>query len=137
MRAGPIAFYFFEPVASVQRRSFAAIPGRRGYYRPFKVLAVANNGAGEVTVSIPDSHRSRLALVYGVDAGGRSVGRPAMRVVDGRSAVTFSPCTSSDPAQTQFGGGFVVAGPQCARLEIQVAGRPELVPIALPLGRAC
>jgi hypothetical protein len=137
VRAGPIAFYFFESVASVQARSFSAIPGRRGYYRPFKVLAVVENDVGSVTVSIPSAYRSRLAFVYALDSSGRNLARWAMRVVDGQSAVTFNPCTGVEPAQTQFGGGFVVAGSQCAHLEIRVAGRPDPLPIALPFGRAC
>jgi hypothetical protein len=95
------------------------------------------NEVGSVTVSIPSAYRSRLAFVYALDSSGRNLARWAMRVVDGQSAVTFNPCTGVEPAQTQFGGGFVVAGSQCAHLEIRVAGRPDPLPIALPFGRAC
>lgn len=136
VRTGPIAFYFFTTVASVQARAFSAIRGRRAFYRPLKVLAIVDSGDA-VTVSIPDAYRSRVAFAYAVDSLGWQLARPAMRVVDGQSVVRFTPCVGSDRTQTQFGGGFVIDGRQCARLEVRVADSSEPLVMALPFGRAC
>jgi len=43
-------------------------------------------------------------------------------VADGDRAVTFHSCRGSD-YPTQFNGGFVVAGPRCAKLNVVASGR--------------
>jgi hypothetical protein len=51
------------------------------------------------------------------------------------SSVTFHPCPG--PAgQTQFDGGFIVVGPQCAEIEIRRNGRATKL-LRVPFGRRC
>lgn len=129
---GLISFYAFEPFP-MSGRPFQ--PVRPGYYRPFKVLALVKTGA-VVTVVVPESERQYVSLVY--DQKVRpAVPRTGMRVRDGHYSVVFRACRGVDQENTQFGGGFVVAGPRCSRLEVSVAGEDGSRDVRLPFGRSC
>ena len=126
--AGPVWFYFFGTHG--RPAEFAHIRGNRYRYRPFKVLAIVRAGV-VATATVPPEERARLALFY---APNQSVHR-ALRISEGQRSVTFEACADQD---TQFNGGFVVAGAHCAALDVRVQGSDAPVRIALPFGvRAC
>jgi len=50
---------------------------------------------------------------------------------DGDPAVTLEACTESS---TQLNGGFVVAGPRCASLDVYINGRREPEPLVVSFG---
>lgn len=129
--AGPLTLFFFQPISRLRPKLFA--PVRRGHYRPIKVLAVVRAGRA-VTLSVPAAERGRLSLLY---APGANRFRPAMRVRDGMTAVRFEPCAGDSEPETQFGGGFVVAGARCASLQVSVEGEPGPLPLSVPFGRGC
>jgi hypothetical protein len=66
----------------------------------------------DLTVEPPD--RGRASLSY------RDATRSAKRVADGDPGVRFKACFSD--IRTGWPGGFVVAGPECVRIGIQVLG---------------
>jgi hypothetical protein len=120
--AGPLTLFFFGEVRENGRVSLASpsrfepVAGRENRYEPDKVLALVRSGA-MATLEVPDDQRD-LSLLYDPERwGGRS-----FRVADGDRAVTFHSCTGSDDP-TQFNGGFVVAGPRCAKLNVVASGR--------------
>jgi hypothetical protein len=103
-----------------------------------KVLAVLR--AGEtVTLSVPESERGRLSLLY--DLSGPGPRRPP-RLSDGVSAVRFKACAKGIVAGTrvkgasesQFNGGFFVRGAHCAPIEVWVEGREGPLRRQLPFG---
>jgi len=76
----------------------------------------------QVTVMVDPDQRSSVALIYSRHA--RNQERPgaqgAYRVADGDRGVTFRACPTAD---TDFLGGIVVAGAQCAELTVTSPGR--------------
>ena len=110
------------------------IRGRPGYFEPIKFVLVLEN-AEVATVRVATADRSHVALLYARRGGLGEFGYT--RVVDGLPAVRFEACGPSQVRHTQFNGGFVVAGPRCAQLEVHVRGRPEPYPLRVPFGRAC
>jgi hypothetical protein len=91
---------------------------------------------GEVTLSVAPQQRAVVSLVYSRRA--RNQERPgapgAYRVADGDATVTFRACASAD---TEFLGGYVVAGARCVRLEVSAPGR-RAARLRLPFGlRGC
>jgi hypothetical protein len=117
-----LTLFFFGEVRENGRVSLASashfepVAGRENRYEPDKVLALVRSGA-VVTLEVPDDQRD-LSLLYDPERwGGRS-----FRVADGDRAVTFHSCRGSD-YPTQFNGGFVVAGPRCAKLNVVASGR--------------
>src|SRR5207253_998086 len=80
-----------------------------------KVLLVV---AGKTTVRlvIPTSERRRLRLLYDPSSWSPS---GLYRLSAGDDASVFQAC----PDETQFNGGFIVAGPQCARVLVYVGRR--------------
>jgi len=129
---GPLSFYAFEPFPTSGR---FFLPVRPGHYRPFKVLALVKTGA-VVTVVVPETDRQHVSLVYDQKVRPQ-VPRTGMRVRDGHYSVVFGACRGVHQENTQFGGGFVVAGPRCSRLEIFVVGEHGSRDLRLPLGRSC
>ncbi|HEY7280510.1 MAG TPA: hypothetical protein VID47_02850 [Actinomycetota bacterium] len=119
--AGPIAFVGLAEYRNEAPGNFRHRPGGWG---GAKVLAVVTAGR-TVTVTVPDAEAGRLALLYSVtsfhDSG---LYRPG----DGERSVTFRACppgqTAAGEGGTQFNGGFVVAGAQCATLDVTTDGGP-------------
>ena len=125
---GPIAFAGLPFAATAPRSDFT--PDNQGYRR-VKALAVVERGA-EVTVSVPPTEQGHIALVYDpavFDSG---------QLADGETAVMFRACAEGEgpwPGPTQFNGGFIVDGPQCATLEVMVGdGPPKRVEVAFGKG---
>ena len=124
---GPIAFpNTFPPDGREPASSFAPVRGR---YPGQKVLLVV---AGKTTVRlvIPTSERRRLRLLYDPSSWSPS---GLYRLSAGDDASAFQAC----PDETQFNGGFIVAGPQCARVLVYVAPRARPLTARLPFGRRC
>jgi hypothetical protein len=119
--AGPIAFHDLLNYTDPAR--FAARDGR---WPGQKSLAVVEAGA-LVTVVVPRDARGRLALHYGVTGTHDNL----WAVSEGRSAWRFRAC---EDRATQFNGVFIVAGPQCATIEVLVEGASAPVRAAIPFG---
>jgi hypothetical protein len=126
--AGPLTLYYWNASTLANPKAYNARAPNR--YGPIKVLALVR-GLMSVTLSVPFSERRNVALVYGPP----SEWRDTMRVSDGHAATTFRGC--SDSEVTQFNGGFIVAGTQCATFDVQVAARPDALKLAVPFGAAC
>lgn len=80
--------------------------------------------AGEqATLTVPSERRAHVSLIYTARARDRENpgAQGAYRVDDGDPAVTFRACPDQD---TEFLGGFVVAGARCVPLRITEPGRP-------------
>jgi hypothetical protein len=108
---GPIAFVGLPGVATRPRSEFA--PDADGF-KSVKALAVVDRGA-EVTVAIPSAERAHLALVYDPTAFNTH------QIAEGETSVTFRACAKGEGpwrGPTQFNGGFIVDGPQCATIEV-------------------
>jgi hypothetical protein len=134
--ASPLTLFFFGEVRENGRLSLASpsrfepVAGSDDRYEPDKVLALVRSGA-VVTLEVPEDQRD-VSLLYDPQRWGRR----SFRVADGDRSVTFHSCKGSD-APTQFNGGFVVAGPRCATLNIVPSSR-EPTPIVLSFGaRRC
>lgn len=98
-------------------------------------LAVVNPGP-DATVFIPRTEAGRLSLDY------TSVTpRRRFYVAQGVSSVTFKPCPRGRnyPAGfgRQFEGGFIVSGPQCAEVDVHLAGWGPVIRRFIPMGRPC
>jgi hypothetical protein len=116
------------PLAFVGLRDFASSPGsefapRGSKWNAVKVLVVVSNGVPSIRVRVPASEADRLALLYDPSAFADS---GAYGVADGEREVEFQPCQRGKSpygaSTTQFNGGFIVAGPQCSRLEVVEPG---------------
>jgi hypothetical protein len=136
---GPIAFVGLPGTATAPRRDFEPLEG--GGFRSIKALAVVDQGA-EVTVTIAPEDRAHVSLLYDPSA---FKDLNAYSIADGEGAVTFRACAKGEESPvgapdgpTQFNGGFVVDGPQCAALDVLIAGRglPKRVNVAFGRG-AC
>jgi hypothetical protein len=125
LAAGPLTLYY----ANANANAFK--PRSPGRYEPTKIVALVL-GRATVTLSVPLNERRDVALAYGPS----SEWRKTMRVSDGHAATTFSGC-GSDSDETQFNGGFIVAGAQCATFDVQVRGRPDAMKLAVPFGASC
>ena len=115
---GPVTFIGLRSVESAKPSRFVPKSGRS---QGQKVLAVVRNGTS-VTVQVsPEEH---VALLYDPKTFS------AHSVSEGDSAVTLESCKAGESpfgAQaakhaTQFNGGFIVDGPRCVRIDVQVAG---------------
>lgn len=127
--AGPLSLYFFEDYHTLKPSLFARVGGHPHLYRPFKVLAIVRRG-DTATLAVPRDERPVLSLLYGIPFSRLPDAVPVSR---GLTTVTLKGCTSGD---TQFAGGFIVAGARCAALD--VAGKTRVVRrLSLPFGRTC
>ena len=128
--AGPLTLYYWNASTLTDPVRFTArAPGR---YEPIKILALVS-GPATVTLSVPLTERGRVALVYGP----ASEWRKTMRISDGHAATNFEGCPGSDSDETQFNGGFVVGGTQCATFDVHVEGRADAMKLAVPFGTSC
>ena len=127
--AGPVAWPSF------------VTPRLRSFYGPHNGLAVFVKGLlvvqpGHVaTVRIPAGERSRLALYYGGTFAPRAQWHDAtwFRVSDGALEITFKACPRGD--WTQFAGGFLVRGAQCAVVEVRARGSARWLRRRIAFGR--
>ena len=131
---GPLAFVALRYAAKQPAVDFRR---RGGHYQGLKALAVVKAGA-TVTLTVPAAERRHLSLLY--DPGAWKEDNQ-YRLADGDTAVTFQSCP---PAQTplgadgtQFNGGFLVAGPRCATLEVSTPRwrTPRRVTVSFGAGR--
>ncbi|HEY5197488.1 MAG TPA: hypothetical protein VIJ51_10730 [Solirubrobacteraceae bacterium] len=135
------------PIAWPDALDLASDPGPRSTaaaYAPYHGLSlivddlVAVNDGAVVQVRIPASERTRLSLDYLGLSPRTAAGRYA--VADGASQVTFHSCSpgSTDGPSSRFDGGFIVAGAQCALVDVYTGdGRQPLVrriPFGVPAG---
>jgi hypothetical protein len=119
---GAIAFVGLPGVARAPRSDFASLEDG---FRSVKALAVVNEGA-DVTVSVSSEDQAHVSLLYD-PASFKDLN--SYQIADGEAVVTFQPCSSGESpfgvqGPTQFNGGFIVDGPQCATLEVRAATGP-------------
>ena len=142
--AGPLAWPYLRHLATDAGAPFphpASYAPTHGLAPSVKALVLVNAGTS-VRVSIPASERGRLSLDYTYIQTLRSLNNGEyLRVADGASQVTFRACARGPGVgPTQFAGGIIVAGAQCARIDIYTsAGNRPLVrqiPFGVP-GRTC
>jgi hypothetical protein len=127
--AGPLAW---PGIAGYANQPAADFEKRNGRYFLQKALAVVEPGV-LVKMVVPESERDRLSLSYG--PSGRSDNLYAL--ADGEPTWALRACKDTE---TQFNGGFIVAGVQCAALDVFVEGRSRPIRLYLPFGtgeRAC
>ena len=118
--AGPITWPYLRLLA----QHSGGLAPRHGLAPGVKALIVVAAGA-VVRVGIPANESARLSLDYS-NVPPRNARQNLFRVADGASRVTFKACASGQGPQTEFAGGFLVAGAQCARIDIytSVSNRP-------------
>jgi hypothetical protein len=127
-RAGPLSWLGVSGYATDPPATFAE---REGHYLFKKALAVVEPGA-LVKVEVPENERDRLSLYY--SASGT---RPdnLYEIGEGKPTWAFRAC---EERPTQFNGGFIVGGAQCAALDVFMEGEWKPVHVFLPFGRrAC
>jgi hypothetical protein len=120
---GPVTFIGLSGLESARPSRFA--PNDGGDLGQ-KVLAVVRNGA-PVTIRVEPA--ADVALLYNPKRFNH-----ADSVSDGDPTITLKPCRPGEspfgvPAagrNTQFNGAFLLSGPVCARIEVQVEGGPLL-----------
>jgi len=144
--AGPLAWPGLRYVATDSGLPGGAPPPasyapQQGFATAVKALVAVDDG-GVVRVSIPATERGRLSLDY-TYIQPRNPNRPdPYRVADGAREVTFRACApgSNDAPSTLYAGGFIVAGAQCARIDIYASvSDPPLrrqIPFGVP-GSSC
>jgi hypothetical protein len=122
--AGPlgwpgIAGYATEPAANFRERKDS-----RFLFQ--KALAVVEAGA-LVKMEVPESERDRLSLAYS------GSGRPdnLYKLEEGKPTWALRAC---EDTRTEFNGGFIVAGAQCAHLNVYVEGRGAPIRVTIPFG---
>jgi hypothetical protein len=134
--AGPLVFYSADQYAEQPASLFAPVDGNDRYVGQ-KLLVLIRRDA-VATVVVPESERSRAALLYNPAAWNDA---NAYRIEDGESAVTFKACKKGQTARvggpltamTQFNGGFVVAGVRCVPLDVRVRGEDQIIPVKVKL----
>lgn len=134
--AGPVAW---PALRRMTPRSARAYRPYQGLARFLKLLILVKHGA-PTTLTIPARERSRLALYYGTYGAPRSTwhGISWYRLSDGQTALTLQPCprTQTGGTWTQFAGGLLIEGAQCATVNISRGSSRQLHP-RLALGRRC
>jgi hypothetical protein len=167
---GPAAWPFVRWLASdypgphppfLKAPSYATLSGLNGgRFKGGLVLApdvealVLVNAGAVVRIRVPVSERSRLSLdyteapYYQLNVGPSGDGH-YNRISDGASQVTFKACSLAkvDPygmpgyiLASQFDGWFIVAGAQCARIEIYTRSSNRPIVRQIPFGvtaRSC
>ena len=136
--AGPIAW----PVLRLLATDSGGPPAAS--YAPYHGLAtsvkalVAVNAGTVVRVRVPASERTRLSLDYTYIQTGRNTSQGTyFRVTDGASQVTFKACSlaqSPTGQPSQFAGAFIVAGAQCARIDIYTRSSSRPLRRQIPFG---
>jgi hypothetical protein len=122
MRSGPLVLWAFGAVSHGGRVSTLAPSTLRpvGYV---KMLASVRPGA-VVTLSVPAAEQKRISLAY-------AMGQSPAHVSRGYAQVTLKACAQPSgggpgfQGWTQFNGGLVAAGAQCAVLDVQPSGEAK------------
>jgi hypothetical protein len=130
LKAGDITLYLWGAVDEDGHRGL--LPAHRfapvspGRYNGWKMMLIAPAGhAVEISVALASLPRVRLAFELGL--GG------AARLSDGESRVQLDAC----PRRAFYNGGLLVAGAQCARLDVldRATGRTSHVVAAFGQAR--
>jgi hypothetical protein len=122
--AGPLAWVGISGYRSDPPATFAVQDGR---YIFKKALAVVERGA-LVKIVVPESERTRLSLFY--SASGTKADN-LYEISEGKSTWALRACKETE---TQFNGGFIVGGAQCAALDVFVEGRSQPIRVFIPFG---
>jgi hypothetical protein len=99
---------------------------RRGRDVVAKVALVVQPGT-RLVLSVDRRDRAGARLVY------REATRGARHVAKGDGALRFASCF--DDAPTGWPGGFIVAGPRCVRILVDIDGHPSAARRTLGFGR--
>lgn len=121
IRAGPLYFVYARGNRTMARKAFR---GRGGRYPGQKMLIVVLRGR-TAALAVPTREQRRLALLYSAT----QEALPAYSLREGETAVRFTACSDRD---TQFNGGLILTGPQCATLNVR-AGRSRSR-VSIPFG---
>jgi hypothetical protein len=124
---GPLMLVGIPQAAHLPLRAFKPHEGR---YGAIKLLAVVN-GSSDVTVTVPESKRDSVRLLYDPEARANKHG---FLLSAGDARVTFQACRGAAP---QYNGGFIATAPSCLNLEVQSAGSPSSGWVSLGVGDAC
>lgn len=117
VQAGPVAFVpLREHELASPKPRVTLEPGR---HIPKKVLVVLRAGLN-ATVSVATEDRRGVSLLYDPERVARSSPERGYTVEDGSPEAHFTAC---DDHPTYFNGAFVVSGPICLDLIIEVAGQ--------------
>jgi len=132
IHSGALTLFSFGQVRAGGRESTLSSSDLRPV-RDMKMLALVRPGS-VVTISVPPDERTRLALAY-------AVGQAPTDVAGGYRSTTFVACKepsgvgSGAAGWTQFNGGLLAAGPQCATLDVHSNQEPgQEVVLALGTG---
>lgn len=128
-----------QRLAFVGARDFRDAPRRwfrkadNSTYKTQKVLVSIQNG-DDVTVRIPRRHRRSAAFVYD-----RALFERRLRISEGDYQVTFDVCkdTLESPYRaedTQYNGGFVVAGARCVPVNVLDENRERIKRVEISFG---
>jgi hypothetical protein len=130
--AGPLVW----PEAETKRNQSAYRPRHR--LAPFVKLLIFVKDGAPTTVSVPPAERARLAFSYGTFSP-RLIwhGIAFLKVADAPQILTFKPCsrTKTPSGWTSFAGGFIVKGPQCAR--VNISRKETHLHAQITLGKPC
>jgi hypothetical protein len=129
---GPVAFLSFEPstITSTPASSFAPT---NGLYRGQKTLvAVANNVT--VRLVVPRTELQRLRLLYNPAVWNQDNLYPLAK---GDVATVFHGCGTYGGTKGLYNGSFLVAGQQCASVDIYVGQQRKPLTARLPFGHVC
>jgi hypothetical protein len=124
---GPLVLVGIPQAAKLPLRAFTPHEGR---YGAIKLLAVVQ-GSSDVTVTVPESERDSVRLLYDPDARANKHG---FLLSAGDARVTFQACRGTAP---QYNGGFIATAPTCLDLEVQSAGSSFSGSVSLGAGDAC
>jgi hypothetical protein len=136
--AGPLAWPYLRDIATDSGAAFphpASYAPYHGLAPSVKALVLVNAGT-TVRVSIPANERTRLSLDYTYIPTLRAMNNGVyLRVADGASQVTFRACARGPGVgPTQFAGGIIVAGAQCARIDIYTSPSKRPLVRQIPFG---
>jgi hypothetical protein len=136
---GPLAFAWLRAAAREPAGDFRKHPG--GGYDAVKELVVIRTDS-TATVSIPRFEWPYVALLYDPTASPSGQHHRWWLMSDGERADTFRACRAGESpygsGPTQYNGGFIVDGPRCVALDIQVENSPpKRVVASFGMGPVC
>jgi hypothetical protein len=120
---GPVAILGARSHARAPRYEFTPRHGRH----VIRKLPVLVQPGTRFVLSVDRRDRRDARLVY------REKTRGARRVSEADPALRFGSCFDDSP--TGWPGGFIVAGPRCVRIELDIKGRPGPVRRKIAFGR--
>lgn len=97
-----------------------------GRYPGLKYPAGVSSEVNRLVLVVPEDARAHFALLF----EGPFRGDNLYEIGGGHDAVIFEPC--DDANITWFNGGFIVAGSQCAPLDVYINEESEATRILLP-----